>query len=91
MNGITSRENAQQTILAFGHKDGADASVAHVSAGLSHPRAWGKRDRRLIPDHLRHVSHYQVLRWRSAFWRAAFLGAGSPVFPQFYLDDDVTN
>ena len=41
MNGITARENTQQAVIALGHKDSADPSVAHMSAGLSYRGTWG--------------------------------------------------
>jgi hypothetical protein len=61
MNGITSRENAQQAVIVLGSKDGAHPSVAHKSSGLFYRRARWKRDRILVPDHVRHVSHHDPL------------------------------
>jgi hypothetical protein len=79
VNRITSCENAQQVAIALGHKDGADASVAHMAAGRSYRRARGKRERILVPDDVRYVSHYQAPCWRSAF------------LLKFYLDHDGMN
>jgi hypothetical protein len=61
VNGVTSREYTQQAVIALGHEDGTDAAVTHISASLSYRRARGKRDRILVPDHVRHVSHHNAL------------------------------
>ena len=58
------RQNAQQAVIALGNKDGADASVAHISAGLLYRRARRKRGGILVPDHVRDVSHHKPL-WLS--------------------------
>src|SRR5262249_13130569 len=97
VNGITSREDAQQAVIAVGHKDGADASVTHRSAGGSYRGTRGKRDRVLVSDDVQQVSHYQALCWRSAFWRVASWRhlRWSLLFRleilKFYLDQDGTN
>jgi hypothetical protein len=57
VHGVPPRENARQAPVAFGHQDGADATLAHALASFSHCGARLKHDGILVSDDIRHLSH----------------------------------
>ena len=57
VNGITAGENSQETLIAIGDQNRADAAVAHTLAGLFDGSTGWERDGILVPDDVGHLPH----------------------------------